>query len=171
MPSFLSLRSKPLHSNLVPQVRLAPVACGSAPLGPPTPSRENRACRRPRGLAAQSFTETIKINCRGTSDRVWCSATELHASLTNSDGGGIRTRDLPSNSRSNPCLHHRQYSNSFSAHAVPLFGFKSLLPGNQRRKLSYAVKKDWRQESNLRPPALAGALPTEVTRVYATGNN
>jgi hypothetical protein len=49
-----------------------------------------------------------QIFCRGTSDRVWRSATELRASLTNSDGGGIRTRDLPINSRSNPCLHHRQ---------------------------------------------------------------
>jgi hypothetical protein len=38
----------------------------------------------------------------------WRSATELRASVTNSDGGGIRTRDLPINSRSNPCLHHRQ---------------------------------------------------------------
>jgi hypothetical protein len=49
-----------------------------------------------------------KLFCRGTSDRVWRSAIELRASLTNSDGGGIRTRDLPINSRSNPCLRHRQ---------------------------------------------------------------
>src|ERR1051325_11353996 len=56
-------------------------------------------------FATPSYCEIL---CRGTSDRVWRSATELRASLTNSDGDGIRTRDLPINSRSNPCLHHRQ---------------------------------------------------------------
>src|SRR6185312_16257203 len=65
------------------------------------------------------FTTDEKLEkCRGTSDRVWRSAVELHRACwsivhdrttrPSSASGRTRTCNLPINSRSNPCLRHRQ---------------------------------------------------------------
>lgn len=133
--------------------------------------------------------------CRGTSDRVWRSATELRASLTNSDGGGIRTHDLPINSRSNPCLHHRQLfilvaalqtarqrsrQQSFDCACDRRLGAQAglaasskFLPGNKAIQAQGALPLSYVR--HLRTATSAGFEPAtsrligEVSQIYATG--
>src|SRR5215813_7601791 len=98
----MSLRSKPLK-ELRPAtiVRLLP-----------------HAARRHSGLASASgLLSAGEPGDPGTGR----STTELRPLLARAMPGGIRTRDLPLDRRSNPNLHHRQKSLILSLRSKPLY--------------------------------------------------
>jgi len=64
--------------------------------------------------------------------------------------GGIRTRDLPINSRSNPCLHHRQNASFLSLRSKPphrnldnIFILALVAGGSARKPASPLRRRFW----------------------------
>lgn len=87
--------------------------------------------------------------------------------------GGIRTRDLPINSRSNPCLHHRQSGFLFCRDLACYVSVKQIRQGRLARR-AVCNKRQKNCGRNLSPGGLEQSDNKEAVNAgnkVPTGNN